>query len=61
MASEMGEGGQISLKCITEDLSMMIVYKNNHGDLAWNYPHIWPKLPLSSQIAQINDLPIAMI
>ena len=48
MALKMGEGGQIWLKCITGDLTMMIRDKNSifervenfHADLAWNYPSI---------------------
>ena len=47
MASKMGEGGQIWLKCTTMDLIMTIRYKNNifervkknHAEMAWNYPN----------------------
>ena len=46
MAPKMGGVGQVSLKCITGDLIMMITDKNNiferfenfPADLAWNYP-----------------------
>ena len=48
MAPKIGKCGQIWLKCIIEDLIMMIRDKNNifervenfHADLAWNYPEI---------------------
>ena len=60
MAPKMGEGGQIWLKCITGNKNNIFEkVKKNHADLAWNYPNIWPKLPLSSQIVNL-PLPIAM-